>query len=78
MHQIFQKEMDGQGRIILPREWRQKLRSNKVIVVMEDLSLRVLPEPKKLSSFFDKAKQSRLKPDPFEDYAQSLAEASLS
>ncbi len=76
MHQIFQKEMDEQGRIILPRQWRQKLRSRKVIVVMEDLSLRVLPEPKKLTSFFEKAKPSKLKPDPFEDYAQSLAEAS--
>lgn len=77
MHQIFQKEMDDQGRIILPREWRQKLRSKKVIVIMEDLSLRVLPEPKKLASFFDKAKPGKLKPDPFEDYAQSLADASV-
>ena len=77
MHQIFQKEMDDQGRIILPREWRQKMRSKKVIIIMEDLSLRVLPESKKLSSFFDKAKPTKLKPDPFEDYARSLAEASL-
>ncbi len=52
------------------------MRSRKVIVVMEDSSLRVLPESKKLSSFFDKAKPGKLKPDPFEDYAQSLAEAS--
>ena len=78
MHQIFQKEMDEQGRIILPREWRQTLRSRKVVIVMEDLSLRVLPESKKLSSFFEKAKPGKLKSDPFKDYAQSLAEASLS
>ena len=77
MHQIFWKEVDEQGRIILPREWRQQLHSKKVVIVMEDQSLRVLPESKKLVSFFARAKPSKLKPDPFEDYEQSLAEASF-
>ncbi len=77
MHQIFQKEIDNQGRIILPREWRKKLRSRTVVLVLENQSLRILPESKKLSSFFDKGKPSTLTPDPFEDYAQSLSEASL-
>ncbi len=77
MYQIITKEIDEQGRIILPKEWRHTLKSKKVVVIMEDGTLRIFPESKKLTSFFEKAKPSSLKPDPFENYHQSLAEASL-
>lgn len=40
--------------------------------------LKIFPQPKKLSSFFEKAKGSSLRPDPFEDYHAHLAEVSRS
>lgn len=77
MYQILHKEIDEQGRIITPKEWRQQLKSRKVVVVMDETTLKIYPESKKLSSFFDKARPSSFKPDPFECYEESLAEASL-
>lgn len=44
---------------------------------MENKSLRTSLKSKKLASFFEKAKLGNLKPDPFDDYEKSLAEASL-
>lgn len=76
MHQIFQKEIDEQGRVLLPREWRERVKVKKIVIVMEDQSLHLLPSSRKLASFFNQAKPSGLKPDPFEDYERSLAEAS--
>ncbi len=72
---IFQKEMDNQGRIILPKEWRSHLKSNKVIIIMEDHTLKIIPKARTLSSFIPKAKPSTLKSDPFQNYEQALAEA---
>ncbi len=77
MHQVFRKEMDGQGRIILPKEWRRTIKTKKVVLVMEEGTLKILPAPKKLSSFFEKARPSALHPDPFENYEESVAEASM-
>ena len=44
---------------------------------MEDRVLKVLAEPQQLSSFFDKGRKSTLKANPFENYDECLAEASL-
>lgn len=77
MQQILHKKIDQQGRVLLPREWRESTHAHKVIIVMNDESLKIFPESKKLSSFFEKAKASSLATDPFKDYEQFLAEASL-
>ena len=75
--QVFQKEIDDQGRILLPKEWRHQIKSNKVVIIVEDTILKILPETKKLTSFISKAKPSTLKENPFENYGATLAEASI-
>lgn len=76
MTTILHKELDSQGRIILPKKWRNGLKNNKLIIIIEDSIVKILPETKKLSTFYEKAKPSTLSPDPFQNYEQSIAEAS--
>ena len=77
MYKLFRKEIDNQGRIILPKQWRKHLKSKKVIIVQKDDVLKIVPTSPKLSSFFDKAKVSTLKTDPFSDYDKSIAETTM-
>lgn len=78
MYGVKEKEVDKQGRIVLPSPWRKKvLRDHKVIMIIEEDEIILVPKTnKKLSSFFKKAKISNLKPDPFENFEESLARAS--
>jgi len=52
------KEIDEQGRIVIPAEWRKKyLRGKKVIVRNRGEVLEILPREKvDLTAFFDRAK----------------------
>lgn len=77
MYKLFRKEIDDQGRIILPREWRNHLKSKKVLMIQEDAVIKIVSASAKLSSFYDKAKPSTMKIDPFQDYDKALVEASL-
>ncbi|MBI5393314.1 AbrB family transcriptional regulator [Candidatus Woesearchaeota archaeon] len=77
MYSVSTKEIDTQGRIILPKIWREKLDSNKVVIIIDDELIKIIPSGKKFSSFFDKAKPSRLKTDPFKNFDKALAEATL-
>lgn len=76
---VVEKKVDKQGRIVLPKEWRKKvLKDHKVVMVMEENEIILIPrEKRKLSSYFQKAKKSELKPDPFANYEKALEEASL-
>ena len=50
------KKVDSQGRIVLPRDWREReLKDvNEVIVIEEKGSLRIIPKKKiDLTQFFD-------------------------
>ncbi|MCD6559903.1 AbrB/MazE/SpoVT family DNA-binding domain-containing protein [Palaeococcus sp. (in: euryarchaeotes)] len=47
------KRIDGQGRIVLPREWRKKWGNEVILVEFED-RIEILPRKKpKFSEFFD-------------------------
>jgi len=50
------KEIDGQGRIVIPAEWRKKwLRGTKVILRNRGEILEILPQAKvDLTAFFDR------------------------
>lgn len=47
------KRIDSQGRIVLPKEWREKWGNEVVLIEYED-KIEILPRRKpKLSQFFD-------------------------
>ena len=56
MHAVL-KEIDEQGRIVIPAEWRKKwLRGTKVILRDRGEILEILPQEKvDLTAFFDRA-----------------------
>ena len=56
MHAVL-KEVDEQGRIVIPAEWRKKwLRGTKVILRDRGEILEILPQEKvDLTAFFDRA-----------------------
>ncbi len=56
MHAVL-KEIDEQGRIVIPAEWRKKwLRGTKVILRNRGGILEILPQEKvDLTAFFDRA-----------------------
>ena len=53
MNAMEVKRIDSQGRIVIPRSWREKW-GNEVIIVELDDRLEILPRKKpNLSKFFD-------------------------
>ncbi len=47
------KRIDNQGRIVLPKEWRERWGSEVILIEFED-RIEILPKRKpKLSQFFD-------------------------
>ncbi|MBE8539358.1 AbrB/MazE/SpoVT family DNA-binding domain-containing protein [Geoglobus acetivorans] len=47
------KKIDSQGRIVLPKEWRERWGSEVILIEFED-RIEILPKRKpKLSQFFD-------------------------
>ncbi len=47
------KRIDSQGRIVLPKEWREKWGNEVILIEFEDM-IEILPKRKpKLSQFFD-------------------------
>ncbi|GAB6286585.1 MAG: AbrB/MazE/SpoVT family DNA-binding domain-containing protein [Methanoregula sp.] len=59
------KTVDAQGRIILPKLWRNRLRTNSVIVIDEDDRLEIRPADADLSRFVDAVE---VDVEHFEDY----------
>ena len=54
MDEVIVKEIDDQGRITIPRSWRKKWKSKKVILTMRDNRIEVTPlKPTRPSELFD-------------------------
>ncbi len=53
MSKVEIKPVDLQGRIILPKAWRNRLRTNSVIIIDEDDRLEIRPADVDLSRFVD-------------------------
>lgn len=50
---ILEKQLDPEGRLLLPKDWREKHGKNVVIVETDDY-LKIMPKKrKKLTEFFD-------------------------
>ena len=59
------RTVDTQGRIILPKSWRNRLKTNSVIVIAEDDRLEIRPADADLSRFVDAVE---VDVEHFEDY----------
>ena len=57
MSQLEVKDVDEQGRIIIPKEWRRKLlKGTKVVMRLKDTSIEITPyRQEDLTKFFDVA-----------------------
>ena len=57
MSQLEVKDVDEQGRIIIPKEWRRKLlKGKKVVMRLKDSSIEITPYPQEdLTKYFDAA-----------------------
>jgi AbrB family looped-hinge helix DNA binding protein len=53
MSKVEIRPVDTQGRIILPKSWRNRLRTRSVLVIDEDDRLEILPADADLSRFVD-------------------------
>jgi len=65
MSKVEIRPVDAQGRIILPKLWRNRLRTNSVIVIDEDDRLEIRPADADLSRFVDAVE---VDVENFEDY----------
>ncbi len=59
------KTVDTLGRIILPKSWRNRLKTNAVVVINEDDRLEIRPADADLSRFVDAVEVDG---EHFEDY----------
>ena len=65
MSKVEVRPVDSQGRIILPKSWRNRLRTRSVLVIDEDDRLEIRPADADLSRFVDAVEVDG---EDFEDY----------
>ncbi|MDD1703214.1 MAG: AbrB/MazE/SpoVT family DNA-binding domain-containing protein [Methanoregula sp.] len=65
MSKVEIRPIDAQGRIILPKAWRNRLRTGSVVVVDEEDRLEIRPADTDLSRFVDAVS---IDADNFGDY----------
>ena len=54
---VKELKVDPQGRVLLPREWRETLKTDSILAIEENDSLVLVPKkPSRLEDFFDCAK----------------------
>ncbi len=51
---VLVKKVDKQGRVVLPREWRKRLESGRVLLIIRDDTIILKPYKSDLTKFFDK------------------------
>jgi len=67
------KKVDSQGRIVLPRNWREKelKDGNEVIIMEEEGILKIIPKKKiDLTQFFDKLEYNDILVDKLENWSE--------
>ncbi len=67
------KKVDSQGRIVLPRNWREKeLKDGDEVIIMEEEGiLKIIPKKKiDLTQFFDKLEYDDLLVDKLENWSE--------
>ncbi len=67
------KKVDSQGRIVLPRNWREKeLKDGDEVIIMEEEGiLKIIPKKKiDLTQFFDKLEYDDILIDKLENWSE--------
>ena len=67
------KKVDSQGRIVLPRNWREKeLKDGDEVIIMEEEGiLKIIPKKKiDLTQFFDKLEYDDILVDKLENWSE--------
>jgi len=65
MTKVEIKPVDAQGRIILPKAWRNRLKTQRVLIIDEDDRLEIRPADDDLARFVDAVE---VEADHFDDY----------
>jgi len=65
MTKVEIKQVDAQGRIILPKAWRNRLKTNNVMIIDEDDRLEIRPADTDLARFVDAVEVDA---EHFDDY----------
>jgi len=65
MLKVEKKKIDPQGRIILPKKWREKTKNKEVIIVQIDDKIHILRKDADLEKYIDAVE---LEISEFEDY----------
>jgi AbrB family looped-hinge helix DNA binding protein len=65
MSKVEIKPVDTQGRIILPKSWRNRLRTSSVVIIDEDDRLEIRPADIDLIRFMDAV---NVETEHFDDY----------
>ena len=65
MTKVEIKSIDAQGRIILPKAWRNRLKTKRVMIIDEDDRLEIRPADTDLARFIDAVE---VEADHFDDY----------
>jgi len=65
MSKVEIRPVDAQGRIILPKSWRNRLKTNSVVIIDEDSRLEIRPADADLSRFVDAVE---VEVEHFDDY----------
>jgi len=65
MTKVEIKPVDAQGRIILPKAWRKRLKTQCVMIIDEDDRLEIRPADHDLARFVDAVE---VEADHFDDY----------
>jgi AbrB family looped-hinge helix DNA binding protein len=65
MSKVEIKPVDTQGRIILPKSWRNRLSTRSVVIIDEDDRLEIRPADADLSRFMDAVS---VETEHFDDY----------
>ena len=65
MTKVEIKSVDAQGRIILPKAWRNRLKTQRVMIIDDDDRLEIHPADHDLTRFVDAVE---VEADHFDDY----------
>ncbi|MFP3171196.1 AbrB family transcriptional regulator [Sulfolobus sp. SCGC AB-777_G06] len=53
MEKVVIKKVDSQGRIVIPKEWRDKFNTDEFIIVLKDDRIELYPRASNLTKLID-------------------------
>lgn len=63
MEKVVIKKVDSQGRIVIPKEWRDKFNTDRFILVLKEDKIELYPSVSNLASLIDSVEVEDLPSD---------------